>query len=64
MCSGFILGSQFFVLENYFAVFFRDRLNYLHIAGDNNKMVELPAQRPQIKASGRTANIFTELYPS
>lgn len=36
----------FFVLENYSAVILRGWLNYLHIAGDNIKMVELPAQSP------------------
>ena len=46
VCSGFILESQFLVLENYLAVFLRDWFNYLHIAGDNSKMVELPAQSP------------------
>ena len=38
----------FFVLQNYSAVLniLRDWLNYLHFAGDNNKMVELPVQSP------------------
>lgn len=45
-CSGYILESHFFVLENYSVVFLRDWLNYLRIAGHRDKMVESPAQSP------------------
>lgn len=42
-------GESFFFFLSYkitLQYFLRDWLNYLHFAGDNNKMVELPVQSP------------------